>query len=72
MPNDRRTFIAALICAALAPQWQHRLQKETQHEAAHRLAQCAVLIADELLAILEPASWPVGVAVTNQHLKDLP
>ena len=35
--EDRRTFIAALVCASLAPQWQHRLLKETQDEAAQRL-----------------------------------
>jgi hypothetical protein len=48
--TDRRTAIAALMMAALAPSWQHRLTAETQVEAARRLAECALTLTDALLA----------------------
>jgi len=48
---DRRALLAAIVCNGLAP--HHRsVGEETPQAAARRLAQEAVLLADQLLLVL--------------------
>lgn len=53
--TDRRTLLAGLVAAALAPGWQFRTHVETEATARERLARCAVQIADAILAEIDAA-----------------
>ena len=65
--TDRRAFVAAIVAAAMAPNWRQDQIRESQEVAAQRLARCAVVIANEIVNALEPATFPAGVPVSNRH-----
>ena len=60
-PLDRRTFVAAMVLAQLAPQWQARGPFESNIETRTRLALTALDIAETFLRLADAYSEPLGV-----------